>query len=675
MQVFRFIIKVFFCLLVLSGGGPAQAEVMKMKIAQLKTGVGTLQQVQVDLNWPKDAKQGQLRIRATQLDFPLLSYREKNLDWQCPLIRTKNAGWQCAGTIRRSGNGVFPLSLHYSTSGTSVDLRIDDKRIRYENSIASPDLSRIELHKIPVEWMKAYLAGLWEAGKWTSGTVSGRVDVLSPKKAPFEVITDLELAGVGLETPDGALAAAGMQGRLRLNYREHANKTSIQTRYTAKGGEFLAQGLYVLFPVTPVDIEVQMQKIGNGLWSIPNIQWQDAQVLGVNGSASLTAESELENLNLNVDLKNLAVARDRYLSGFLAPAGFPDLILSGNTQAKIAIQNRQLHLLDVNLNAVNAIDNKARFTFAGLDGDVRWTRQANPVASALSWQNAAMYGIGLGKARFAFNSADGRLNLSQPTGIEALEGLIRLDHFQWQPPNAEIGTRFELGMSMEKLDMASLSQRLGWPAFSGSISGKIPRARYQDNVLNLDGGLQMSVFSGEVTLSNLVMERPFGVAPTLSADVALNNIDMEPMTKAFDFGSITGSLDGQINKLRLLDWTPVAFEAKLYTDKNWKGKRRISQRAVRDISSVAGSGLLAGLQNQVLKVFEDFGYEQIGISCKLKDNICAMDGVGSAGDGYIIVAGGGLPRIQVVGFRRRVDWPTLISRLKAATEGQAPVIQ
>ena len=119
----------------------------------------------------------------------------------------------------------------------------------------------------------------------------------------------------------------------------------------------------------------------------------------------------------------------------------------------------------------------------------------------------------------------------------------------------------------------------------------------------------------------------------------------------------------------------MAFDAKFYTDKNWKGKQRISQKAVRDISEVGGSGLMAGLQNQVLKIFDDFGYEKIGISCKLKDNICAMDGIGSAGDGYIIVAGGGLPRIQVVGFRRRVDWPTLMSRLKAATEGQAPVIQ
>jgi hypothetical protein len=46
-----------------------------------------------------------------------------------------------------------------------------------------------------------------------------------------------------------------------------------------------------------------------------------------------------------------------------------------------------------------------------------------------------------------------------------------------------------------------------------------------------------------------------------------------------------------------------------------------------------------------------------------------MSGVDSAGDGYTIVEGAGLPRIQVIGFRRRVDWPTLVDRLEADAAG------
>jgi hypothetical protein len=293
----------------------------------------------------------------------------------------------------------------------------------------------------------------------------------------------------------------------------------------------------------------------------------------------------------------------------------------------------------------------------------------------VGWQSGALFGIGLGAADFRFSSSGGELRLAQSVPISALEGRVILEHLRWQAPAGEAGARFQFGLGMEALDLASLSQRLGWPAFTGTLAGKIPSARFQDDVLAIDGGVRMDLFGGNVQLDALSMERPFGVAPTLSADVRIQDIDLEPMTKVFGFGAITGRLDGRIDGLRLVDWTPVAFDARLETDREWKGKRRISQRAVNDISAVGGSGLAGGLQTQVLKFFDDFGYARIGLGCKLKDNVCAMEGIGSAGDGYIIVEGAGLPRIQVVGFRRRVDWPTLVSRLQAATHGQAPIIQ
>jgi hypothetical protein len=297
------------------------------------------------------------------------------------------------------------------------------------------------------------------------------------------------------------------------------------------------------------------------------------------------------------------------------------------------------------------------------------------VSSRLGWASGALYGIGLGKAGFEFTSAGGELRLARPSRIEVLAGSISLDDLRWQPPEGGRGTRFQLGATLAGLDLGSLSQRLGWPPFTGSIHGRIPAARYEGGVLSLDGGLAMQVFGGSVSLSELVMERPFGIAPTLSADIAIEDIDMEPMTAAFGFGTITGRMDGRIAGLRMVDWSPVAFDARLQSDANWKGRRRISQRAVEDISKVGGAGLVAGLQTQALKLFDDFGYARIGLACRLRDNVCAMDGVGSAGDGYTIVEGSGLPRIQVVGFRRRVDWPTLVARLVAATEGQAPLIE
>jgi hypothetical protein len=113
----------------------------------------------------------------------------------------------------------------------------------------------------------------------------------------------------------------------------------------------------------------------------------------------------------------------------------------------------------------------------------------------------------------------------------------------------------------------------------------------------------------------------------------------------------------------------------LRTSTTAKDPRRISRRAVQDLSSVGGAGLVAGLQSQVMRLFDTFGYARIGLSCRLVNNVCKMGGIDSSGAGYTIVEGSGLPRITVIGHQAQVDWPVLVARLKAATAGQSPIVE
>jgi len=661
--------------LALCAGWPAQAKVMTAKVATIKSGAGSLHGVRLSLDWPEGSASGNLRIRAEVLELPALPYRTTNIDWQCPLLRNGKAGWRCAGQLRAAGSRPQRLALDFSPELTALDLAIGKSLIGYRGLASAPDRSSIRLEKIPVAWLKDFLDGLWAEGRWTSGRIDGKIDVLTPLAGPFQVDADLNLGDVGLETPDGLLAAAGLKGRMQLKYREKGKAQDVDSHFTVTGGELLFDSLYVLFPSTPVGIRVHAQRSQGSAWRLPKIEWRDPGVLSADGGATLDAQNSIADLDLALAFDSLAVARDRYLSGFLAPAGFSDLLLTGKVDARLKMSSGEMSAMEARFGAVNAVDTKARFTFAGIDGDLRWSGSDSALSSSLGWQSGALFGIGLGPARYPFTSSNGELRLQGPVSIDVLQGRLLLDHLRWQAPAKDHGAKFQFGLTMDALDLGSLSQRLGWPPFTGSVGGKIPSARFQDDILVLDGGLQMNLFGGRIDLKELSMERPFGVAPTVSADVGIQDIDLEPMTRVFGFGAITGRLDGRIDQLRLVNWSPVAFDARLETDTAWKGKRRISQRAINDISSVGGSGLVGGLQTQVLKIFSDFGYERIGIGCKLRDNVCTMDGIGSAGDGYIIVAGSGLPRIQVVGFRRRVDWPTLVSRLNAATEGQAPIIE
>jgi hypothetical protein len=677
MRSLQVLFKPFALLCALALPALASAEVLEARIARVHTGAGDLQQVRLRVDWPRDAAQGELQLQAAQASLPALEWEGRELDWRCPLRKSREGRWRCDGPIRSRGNGSQRLALEFSADAFGAELANGRSRVAYGSLAGSAPkgVQRVRVQQVPVAWLKEFLAGLWANGRWNQGSLTGTVDIEPLPKQALRVRTDLALASLGLETPDGTLAASGLDGRLQLDYRSAGRSQSIEASFDARGGELLFQRFYAKLPESPVPVRLLLQREGGGAWRLPRLSWKDPGALEVEGSGSLRADGSPDALALRLALPNLALARDRYLSGFLAPAGFGDLILSGSAAGTLSLAGGDPRALDLHLSAINAVDPKARFTLAGFGGDLRWQAGEAVQQSELRWDSGALFGIGLGAARFPLASSGGELRLTQAAAIEALGGKLRLDSLRWQPPKAEQGARFQFGFSADGLDLASLSQRLGWPAFTGTISGRIPSARYHDDRLDIDGGLQMSVFGGSVALSELALERPFGTAPTLTGDVAIEDVDLEQITRVTGFGTITGRLDGRIQDLRLVDWDPVAFDAKLHTDDAWKGKKRISQRAVKDISDVGGSGVAGGLQAKALGFFDDFGYSSIGMGCKLQENVCTMSGIGSAGDGYIIVAGAGLPRIQVVGFRRRVDWPTLVKRLVAATQGQAPVIK
>ena len=144
----------------------------------------------------------------------------------------------------------------------------------------------------------------------------------------------------------------------------------------------------------------------------------------------------------------------------------------------------------------------------------------------------------------------------------------------------------------------------------------------------------------------------------------------------FGFGSISGRLEGRIDALRLVDWSAGAFDAEFHTVPTRGVRQRISQRAVQNISSVGDASFVTSLQGQLIGLFDDFGYRRIGISCRLSNEVCAMGGLRSVGNTFTIVEGSGIPRLDVVGFNRAVDWPTLVERLVAVGKGDvAPVFE
>jgi len=487
---------------------------------------------------------------------------------------------------------------------------------------------------------------------------------------------------VGYDSADGTIAASGvaLDGTIDLGGSIVAPEIRAQT--TFHGGEFLYGPFYAKLPASPVRSKVTATLDG-ATWKIAQFDWDDPGVLEIGGSADVTPSEAKPFAALDAELRrvDLGPAVDRYAHSWLAAKGYAELAAKGGVSGRLKFDRDGLDRFAFVADDVDVRDGAGRFAFAGIDGGIDWRYGEEGAPTSLGWRSIELFRIPLGAANAKFRSEDAAIVLAEPIAIGVLGGEVRLEKLSLQP-RLPRGDRYAGSFAIAGIDMAQLSAAFGWPRFGGSLSGGIPEIEFSGDTIELHGGLDLYVFDGYLGISGLTLERPFGIAPSLLANVHFENFDLERVTSAFSFGGMSGRLNGNIRDLRLVDWSPVAFDASLRAD----GGGRMSYKAVSDLTALGGGGgLTDSLQTMALKIFDTFGYRRLGIRCKLAAEICAMGGIesvaadaaetGSGADSYTIVEGSGLPRIQIIGHRRRVNWPTLVERLVEATHGQGPVIQ
>lgn len=666
--------------LAMLAAAPVHARSAQVRIAKVGTAVATLTQVRIRLDWPEGAPSGELQVWAGKVDAPDLGYRYRDLHWRCPLRRAANAGWECAGEIRSGRSAPMRLALRLDESTTQASLTQGSARFTLDRTAATPDLTSLDLTRVPMVWAQALLAQAWPGAKLKEGALDAALAIQAPATGPLRISGPLHLRGLGLETADATIAGENLGGDLRIDYRTTPAMSLVALDGTLRGGEFLAGNTYVALPATPVGLRIDALKQGDAGWTLPRVEWRDGDALQASGRLAFTPGGDLASLALDAGSRDMSPLRQRYLSGWMGLFGLGDVDLHGAMNLHVDAQGGGLSRIDATLSSVDLRDPARRFVFDGLDGDVRYSA-STPVRSELRWRGGQLYGLAFGEARLPMASADGLLRFQEAVRVPLMGGAMTLRDVVIRPPGDASGMDIRFGLGLDDIDFGQVSQALGLPAFQGRLSGDIPDAHYADERIDFNGGLSMRLFEGKVAFSALSLERPFGSAPSLSADIAIDGLDLLRLTEVLGFGSITGRLDGRIDGLRLVDWTPVAFDARFITDETPGVKQRISQRAVQNISSVGDASFVTSLQGQLIGLFDDFGYRRIGIGCRLANEVCAMSGLShsdgsQASNAFTIVQGAGLPRLDVVGFNRNVDWPTLVERLVAVGKGEvAPVIE
>lgn len=630
--------------------------------------------MQADINSAPDGQGLQLTLSADRADIPAMGWRKLGVALNGELDRDELGRWVFDGALRLKGAPGGALSnarLHMvaDESANTLELSVtqDKASARVALPIDQTTHAQITLKGLPAGWLNGLLSTVW-SGRTTTGRVDADL-ALDLLDNGVQAGGQFALDGAGFDSPGGKLAGQKLSGSGRLGIDSHADTTSIELDASLRGGEILLGPLYAALPAHAVQLSLGTRS-EKGVLSIPRLRLTDPDALQLEGELGFNANGDLALLQLDRFNARLPAAYDRYGKGWLRSLGIDALVGSGEVSGHVTLDAGGPTAFALQTGGLDVSLAQGRFGVTGLHGAVDWSATGDRPPTKLGWRALQVYKIPNGAAEGSWRSRSGSLTLEKPLAIPVLDGQFRVQSLAWKPAAAS-GERLQTSLALTQIDMAALCRALGWPEFKGTIGGAVPSMRYVDDRVEMGGGLSLNVFDGFVDITRMTVSQPFGDAPVLAGNIALRQLDLALLTSVFDFGSITGRLNGALDELRLVAWKPAAFKASFVANDGG----RISQKAVNNLTAVGGGGIAGGLQGTVLKIFKTFGYKRIGLTCVLKGDVCSMGGLGNVKDGYTIVEGSGLPRLTVVGHQREVDWPTLVRRLQAATEGSGPVVR
>jgi len=506
-------------------------------------------------------------------------------------------------------------------------------------------------------------------------TVAGRLDQSLPSAGELRIRgTDL-----GFTNADGSSAAedVDLATRLQLSLVDGGDITFAGSLDSPRG-DALFGNVYLRLGEHPTRVDLDGRLTDRRL-HIRRLEAVQRDLLHLTLSAQLAQarsyrEAPLDFASLRADTVSLELQQlevpafyRSYLQTALSGTSLGALESAGRITGSLEIRDNQPSAANLSLDNVNLRDTKGLFFLEGLHGRVNWVPAEDEPEepSTLRWDAAGLYGVRGGSAamRLALRGQSG--SLLEPVRLPLFDGAINVQTLRL----SDAGTpamQVQFAGEIEPISLAEVSQALTWPALGGFITGRIPSVEFRDNTLSFRGDLEAEIFDGLIRGSNIQLSDPLGRWPRLTADLTLENLDLDTLTSTLEFGSITGRLDGNIENLELFAWTPVSFDASLKTSMDDRGRRRISVAAINSIANVggnAGTGVATALQTGALRFFSRYSYRQIAIRCILRDDVCALSGAPLGGGRYYLLEGAGVPRVDIIGNTGRVQWSQLLEQI------------
>jgi hypothetical protein len=480
------------------------------------------------------------------------------------------------------------------------------------------------------------------------------------------------------QSDDGKYAAEKLVLTTTIHGTKKAQLWSWQQQTKLEKGSLYADPVFLTVGDKPIVFTA------DGYWhnlnrqvEINHFTYQHPDICELNGQASISYAKALfvDKASINGHSRGLQKLVAVYITPYFTEPFFKDAAISGTASAQFRFVQQQLTDARVEFNQLKLMDVNNTVAIGRGDGTIDWSADAMTTKfSKLTWRQLTLRGIPFAPGEIEFRSQGRQIEIAKKTKFELLDGTLSVDAFSMLLKKQEEPDVSFAG-SLDELSLEKLTQVMQWTPLTGNISGQIPGVNYHNKTLSLGGELLIRVFDGSIKLTGLTSAGLFSDFPRLTSQIEVDNLDLEQLTGKFEFGSITGRLSGFIKDLVLENWSPVGFFAWFGTPDDDDSAHHISQKAVNNIASIGGGGASDLLSRSFLSFFDTFRYDKIGIGCYLHNGVCQMMGLEAADEGYYLIKGGWLPRVDVLGYNPRVNWDVLVERLARVAAPEQAIIQ
>lgn len=612
--------------------------------------------------------EGLARARLQIGELTVLDRHWRDLEISCMAFRLEQSIIACDdGRLERPA--ALPIAFRHDVASGSTSIVVSpggEERWTVEATGGDPRNIVVRATATPAARLHLLVPDL--PVKIGAGLVDGTVTAAIPASGDIRVEGEMALRAGAFADQAGLHAGEGLAARLALRAQGRGETWQWRTEEEWSQGEIFW---------SPVYSKAGFRLTAEGTLDARTIEvaratLDMADVGEVRATAAIDRQSR-EVVRAQVETGELAMAPlyARFLQPALAQTALGELRTEGRMRAGIRWQDGKLTHAALELEGVSAEDLRGRFALFGVYASLPWRADAR-TEGRIGMSGAEVQRLPLGAVGTFLDIGPTEVRVDD-FAIPVLSGLLMLNDLRLR--RKADGIDWQVRGSLSPVPLPELLAHFGLPAMQGTLSGEIPRIRYEQSTLSIDGALTMRIFDGTVNVTDLVIDSPIGLAPRLSADLDARNLDLELVTRAYSFGNITGRLDAQIDDLVLSNWNPVSFDARLASSPG-DYPRRISQTAVNNISALGGAGAAVAVQRSVLRFFESFGYSKLGVSCRLREGVCRMGGIEDAPQGFVLVKGGGIPAINVLGYNRDVGWDELLTRLRRVIDSNVtPTIQ